>query len=114
MLIVNNLQATQVLPPDSSSKVFDDACGIGSVTAEVKKSFPDIPVLAIDSSAGMLKVFDRKVKKHDLKNVEARLLDGGNLTGIPPTTINLFPPSSPLHSLSWCQKKKSSTLRPRG
>lgn len=78
----NTLQATQIVPPDSSSKVFDDACGIGTVTAEVKKSYPEIPVLAIDSSAGMLEVFNRKVKKHGLKDVEARLLDGGKLTGM--------------------------------
>ena len=84
MLIVNTLQATHILPPDSSSKVFDDACGIGTVTAEVKKSFPEVPVLAIDSSAGMLEVYNRKAKKHGFKNVESRLLDGGNLTGTPP------------------------------
>lgn len=78
----NNLQSTQIVPPDSSSKVFDDACGIGTVTVEIKKHFPEIPVLAIDSSAGMLEVFNRKVKKHEFKNVEARLLDGGKLTGM--------------------------------
>lgn len=84
MLTVHTLQATHVLPPDSSSTVFDDACGIGTVTAEVKKHFPEIPVLAIDSSAGMLKVYNRKAKKHGFKNVKTRLLDGGNLTGTPP------------------------------
>ena len=83
MLVANDaFQATHIVPPDSSSKVFDDACGIGTVTAEVKKHYPDIPVLAIDSSAGMLEVFNRKVKKHGLKDVEARLLDGGKLTGM--------------------------------
>lgn len=81
MLIIHVIQATQVVPPDSSSTVFDDACGIGTVTAEVKKHFPDIPVLAIDSSAGMLEVFNRKVKKHNLKHVKSRLLDGGDLVG---------------------------------
>lgn len=53
------------------------------MTAEVKKSFPDISVLGIDSAAGMLKVFDRKAKEHDWKNVETKLLDGGDLTGTP-------------------------------
>ena len=88
-----SLQATEVLPPDSNSKVFDDACGIGTVTAEVKKAFPDIPVLAIDSAPGMLEVFNRKAKKHHFKNVETRLLDGGDLTGTyihtPSRNVNL-------------------------
>lgn len=61
--------------------VLDDGCGIGTVTAEVKKSFPDLSVVAIDSSAGMLDAFNRKAKKHDWKNVETKLLDGGDLTG---------------------------------
>lgn len=30
----------------------------------------------------MLEVFNRNVKKHGLKDVEARLLDGGKLTGM--------------------------------
>ena len=75
-------QVTHILPPKSSSKVLDDGCGLGPVTAEVKKSFPDISVLAIDSSAGMLKSVDQRAKKHGWSNIETRLLDGGNLTGI--------------------------------
>lgn len=71
------------MPPDSSSAFLDDACGRGNVTAEVKKSFPDLPVLAIDSSAGMLEAVNRKTKKHDWKNVTTRLLDAGNLHGTP-------------------------------
>lgn len=69
--------------PDStpSSTVLDDGCGLGTVTAEVKKSLPDVPVLAIDSSAGMLEVVNRKAKKHGWKNVETKLLDGGDLNG---------------------------------
>ena len=78
----NPTQATQTLPPSSSSTVLDDGCGLGTVTAEVKKSFPDLSVLAIDSSAGMLEVVERKAKKHDWKNVETKLLDGGDLSGI--------------------------------
>lgn len=78
------------MPPNSSSAVLDDGCGLGTVTAEVKKSLPDLPVLAIDSSAGMLEVVNRKVKKHDWKNVETKLLDGGDLTG----TIILHDPFS--------------------
>ena len=80
-LIFCVIQATEIVPPDSSSAVFDDACGIGTVTAEVKKHYPDVPVLAIDSSAGMLEVFDHKVKKHDFKHVKSRLLDAGDLVG---------------------------------
>ena len=83
MLTANLAQATQTLPPNSSSAVLDDGCGIGTVTAEVKKSFPDLPILAIDSSAGMLEALNRKAKKHDWTNVSTRLLDGGNLTGTP-------------------------------
>lgn len=63
--------------------VLDLGCGAGPVTVEVKKSFPDVFVLAIDPAAGMLKVFDRKAKKHDWKNVETKLLDGGDLNGSP-------------------------------
>lgn len=74
----------QTSPPDGSSKVLDDACGTGIVTAEVKKSYPDVPVLAIDSSAGMLKVFEGKMEELGFKNVETRLLNGGNLTGTIP------------------------------
>ena len=77
------VQSTQTLPPNSSSVVLDDGCGLGTVTAEVKKIFPDLSVLAIDFSAGMLEVVNRKTKKHDWKNVETKLLDGGDLTGIP-------------------------------
>ncbi|KAL9611347.1 MAG: hypothetical protein Q9167_003996 [Letrouitia subvulpina] len=58
VLTANSAQATQVLPPNSSSAVLDSGCGLGPVTAEVKKSFPNLSVLAIDSSAGMLKVVD--------------------------------------------------------
>lgn len=59
--------------------VLDDGCGLGTVTAEVKKAFPDLPVQAIDSSAGMLEAV--KAKKLDWENVETKLLDGGDLTG---------------------------------
>ena len=61
--------------------VLDDGCGLGTVTAEVKKSFPDLSIVAIDSSAGMLDVVNRKAKKHDWKNVDTKLLDGGDMTG---------------------------------
>lgn len=80
--------ATQTLPPSSSSTVLDDGCGLGTVTAEVKKSFPDLSVLAIDSSAGMLEVVERKAKKHDWKNVETKLLDGGDLSGVSSASIS--------------------------
>ena len=81
MLTAKLAQATNTVTPDSSSVVLDDGCGLGTVTAEVKKSFPDIPVIASDSAAGMLKAVDRKAKKHDWKNVDTKLLDGGDLTG---------------------------------
>ena len=82
MLTPKSDQATQTLPPTSSSAILDDGCGIGTVTAEVKKAYPDLSVLAIDSSAGMLEAVNRQAKKHDWKNVTTRLLDGGDLTGI--------------------------------
>ena len=109
MLTAITIQATQTVPPNSSSKVFDDACGIGTVTTEVKKLFPEIPVLAIDSSAGMLKIVDHKVKKHHLKNVTTRLLDGGNLTGTPiqPAMFTLFLRSYQLHSLLSLNKQEA-------
>ena len=81
MLTAKLAQATNTVPPSSSSVVLDDGCGLGTVTAEVKKSFPDVPVVAIDSAAGMLNNLDRKAKKHAWKNVETKLLDGGNMTG---------------------------------
>ena len=62
--------------------MFHDACGSGTVTIEVKKRFPDIPVLAIDSSAGMLEVLNRKIQHHDFKNVTTKHLDAGDLTGM--------------------------------
>ncbi len=88
----NPTQATQTLPPSSSSIVLDDGCGLGTVTAEVKKSFPDLSVLAIDSSAGMLEAVERKAKKHDWKNVETKLLDGGDLNGMYLHTSSSFSP----------------------
>ena len=81
MLTAKLVQATNTVPPSSSSVVLDDGCGLGTVTAEVKKSFPDVPVVAIDSAAGMLNNLNRKAKKHDWKNVETKLLDGGDMTG---------------------------------
>ena len=72
---------TQTVPPNSSSTVLDDGCGVGSVTAEIKKSFPELKIVAIDSSAGMLDALNRKGKKHGWKNVEKKLLDGGDMTG---------------------------------
>ena len=75
------VQATETLPPNPSSVVLDDGCGLGTVTAEVKKYFPDLSIVAIDSSAGMLDVVNRKAKKHDWKNVVTKLLDGGDMTG---------------------------------
>ena len=72
---------TQTVPPNSSSTVLDDGCGLGTVTTAVKQSFPDLSIVAIDSSAGMLAAFNRKAKKHGWKNVETKLLDGGDLTG---------------------------------
>ena len=65
-------QATQNLPPTSSSAILDDGCGTGTVTAEVKKAYPDLSVLAIDISAGMLDAVNRQAKKHDWKNVTTR------------------------------------------
>lgn len=61
--------------------VLDDGCGLGTVTAEVKKSFPDLPVVVIDSSAGILEVIDYKAKELNWKNIVIKLLDGGDLTG---------------------------------
>ena len=61
--------------------VLDDGCGLGTVTAEVKKSFPDLSIVAIDFSAGMLDVVNRKAKRHDWKNVVTKLLDGGDMKG---------------------------------
>ena len=51
------------------------------MTAAVKQSFPDLSIVAVDSSAGMLDAFNRKAKKHGWKNVETKLLDGGDMTG---------------------------------
>lgn len=79
--------ATDTVPPSSSSLVLDDGSGAGPVTFEVKKAFPDVSVLATDSSAGMLKAFDRKAKKHHWKNVETKLLDGGDLTDVSSDSI---------------------------
>ena len=83
MLTSQSVQATERLPPNSSSMILDDGCGLGTVTAVVKKAFPDLSVLAIDSSAGMLEVVNRKAKRYNWKNVVTRLLDGGDLTGTP-------------------------------
>ena len=71
------------MPPKPSSVVLDDGCGKGTVTAEVKKTFPDLSIVATDSSAGMLDAFNRHAKEHHWKNVETKLLDGGDLTGTP-------------------------------
>ena len=94
MLTPKSDQATQNLPPTLSSAILDDGCGIGTVTAEVKKAYPDLSVLAIDISAGMLDAVNRQAKKHDWKNVTTRLLDGGDLTGI---FIRLIPFQSALY-----------------
>ena len=80
-LTTNLSQAINTVPPNSSSEVLDDGCGVGPVTTEVKKSFPDLSVLAIDSAAGMLDAFNRKAKELNWKNVVTKLLDGGDLTG---------------------------------
>ena len=61
--------------------VLDDGCGLGTVTVEVKKSFPDLDIIAVDSSAGMLEVVNRKAKEHGWNNVVTKLLDGGDMTG---------------------------------
>lgn len=81
-LTSHDSQATETVPPGDSSTVFDDATGIGTVTAEVKKHFPDVPVIAIDSSAGMLKALDHKIQHHGLKNVTTKLLDADDLKGM--------------------------------
>ena len=81
MLTPKFAQATQTVPPTSSSAVLDDGCGLGIVTVEVKKSFSDVHVLATDFSAGMLEAVNRKAERHGWKNVETKLLDGGDLTG---------------------------------
>ena len=64
------------------------------MTAEIKKSFPDISVLAVDNSTGMLEAVERNARKHDWKNVETKLLDGGDLSGI----LILPRPSQPAFS----------------
>ena len=72
---------TETVPPNSSPTALDDGCGLGTVTAELKESFPNLPVVATDSSAGMIDVVDRKAEEHGWKNVDAKVLDGGDLTG---------------------------------
>ena len=81
MLTPRSVQATQTLRPDPSSRFLDDGCGRGTATLEVKKSYPDASVVAVDNAAGMLEHFDERVKKHDWKNVSTKQLDGGDLTG---------------------------------
>lgn len=80
--------AVDTVPPNSSSLVLDDGCGRGTVTAEVKKVSPDLAVVASDSSAGMLEVFNHEAKKHHWKNVETKLLDGGELTDVSSASIS--------------------------
>lgn len=91
MLIVKPIQSTETLPPDSDSKFLDDACGIGTVTVEVKKLFPDAHILATDNAAGMLDIYNKKVEKHGYKNVTARLLDAGHLKGTTPQCFAFSP-----------------------
>ncbi|CAD6585713.1 MAG: hypothetical protein ASARMPREDX12_002100 [Alectoria sarmentosa] len=80
---------TETVPPNSSPTALDDGCGLGTVTAELKESFPNLPVVATDSSAGMIDVVDRKAEEHGWKNVDAKVLDGGDLTaqGVSPSII---------------------------
>ena len=52
------------------------------MTGEIKKGFPDVPVLAVDPAEGMLRTFDRRTKDLGWENVERRALEGHNLTGI--------------------------------
>ena len=59
----------------------DDGCGLATVTAEVKKSFPDLDIVVVDSSAAMLDVVNRKAKEHGWKNVVTKIMDSGDLTG---------------------------------
>ena len=72
---------TETVPPNSSPTALDDGCGLGTVTAELKESFPNLPVVPTDSSAGMINVVDRKAEEHGWKNVDGKVLDGGDLTG---------------------------------
>ncbi|KAL6720789.1 hypothetical protein ACLMJK_002714 [Lecanora helva] len=78
---------TQTVPPNPSSVVLDGACGLGTVTAEVKKAFPNLHVLAIDSSTGMIEAINRHANSRAWQNVETKVLDGGDLTAIPSTSI---------------------------
>ncbi|CAF9918036.1 MAG: hypothetical protein ALECFALPRED_000475 [Alectoria fallacina] len=78
---------TETVPPNSSPTALDDGCGLGTVTAELKESFPNLPVVPTDSSAGMINVVDRKAEEHGWKNVDGKVLDGGDLTGVSSSVI---------------------------
>lgn len=72
---------TETVPPNSPPTALDDGCGLDTVSAELKESFPNLPVVAIDSSTGMIDVVNRKAEEHGWKKVDAKVLDGGDLTG---------------------------------
>lgn len=65
-----------------NTSAFDNGCGTGILTTILKEQYPQIPVLATDISDGMLSVLRRRVSDKNWKDVDARVVDSRELSGV--------------------------------
>ncbi len=79
--VANSMIATGIIRRDMN--VMDFGCGTGLLTLELQPLVRSI--VGVDSSAGMLEVFQQKISTQKLNNVHVRLIDieeGGVLEGV--------------------------------
>ena len=71
----------------SGAKALDNGCGTGSLSSVLKRTYPDVPLLATDCSSGMIDKIRARAKQEDWANFEARVLDARDLNTVSDESI---------------------------
>ena len=69
------------------SSALDDGCGTGMLSSTLKEFCPEIPILAIDTSVGMIDAFKARAKEGCWEKTSSRVMDGRKLNGVPDASI---------------------------
>ena len=67
--------------------VMDNGCGTGIVCSVLKRNYPALPVLATDSSSGMIDKVLRNAEESGWTNFQARVVDSRDLSSVETESI---------------------------
>jgi len=85
--------------PDKPIRVLDVCAGTCSNSILIARNKPQASITALDLSAEMLKIAEKKFQKLDIKNIETAITDAQN-TGLPDNSFDIILLSLILHEIS--------------